>query len=333
MFRINYAIVGLVLCAMLESTSAWSVNKTTVVRFSSFNDCVDADKTDDIVIFPVRVIHAIPLDHAGIEKPHPLAYFTTRSALWPPLEFNVGSPNADGTTAPMKMADVTFRGDNKPVLAPDKFDPALHTFRANSDICILFNKETKEFSFANKEEDMAQPGLAESFERRTSLDNTLTCYRKDTFGDGSCLTQSSIDDFIRNVPEKLSWKDAAFDDYHRKFEEVGEKDSGITELVLRMENNMPLVTIEWDVDWLFVLRLDFTDSNFPRYTLTGGHDSFPLYEVFIGNQKIYSYDGVLAGNDVTDLQTPISAYSFLPSLESLREPNQSLSGNQQGFIE
>ena len=43
------------------------------------------------------------------------------------------------------------------------------------------------------------------------------------------------------------------------------------------------------------------NTNAPRFVLQGSHDLFPLYEVYVGEQFIYGYDGLINGFGGLDL--------------------------------
>jgi len=68
-----------------------------------------------------------------------------------------------------------------------------------------------------------------------------------------------------------------------------------------MDNKLPLVLFAADVDWNFDITLDLSNTNAPKFMFDGSHDLFPMYEVYVGDQLIYGYDGVLNGFGVTDL--------------------------------
>jgi len=64
---------------------------------------------------------------------------------------------------------------------------------------------------------------------------------------------------------------------------------------LEMVNFLEQVLIAQNVEWKFDIEFDFSVSP-PTYEITRGlHKLFPLYEVYIGDQRIYGFDGVEAG--------------------------------------
>jgi hypothetical protein len=50
----------------------------------------------------------------------------------------------------------------------------------------------------------------------------------------------------------------------------------------------PLVFGAPDIDWDFSLEIDVSGSS-PTWTLTGDHDGFPAYEIYINGKTIYTY--------------------------------------------
>jgi len=56
-----------------------------------------------------------------------------------------------------------------------------------------------------------------------------------------------------------------------------------------MEENNPLVTLSPDIDYDLELVIKY-DALGGTYTLSGSHDGFPCYEVFVGHQAIYTHD-------------------------------------------
>lgn len=88
--------------------------------------------------------------------------------------------------------------------------------------------------------------------------------------------------------------------------------TGVTQVELHMENNLPAPLIRIDVDWDFNIKLDFsgyTTGAKPSYSITGSHDAFPLFTVHIGEQLIYGFDGILAGNSALSLISRVSVLS------------------------
>lgn len=59
------------------------------------------------------------------------------------------------------------------------------------------------------------------------------------------------------------------------------------------------------IDWAFTVTVDSTNSSVPTYTLTGSHDGFPGYDVYIGSQLIYGHDPTVTGDGVGSLFPPM----------------------------
>ena len=62
----------------------------------------------------------------------------------------------------------------------------------------------------------------------------------------------------------------------------------------------------WDnIDYDFTLIIDLTDAQNPKYSLTGSHDGFPAYEVYIGDKRVYEYDPIVTGEGLLSLGPPM----------------------------
>lgn len=55
------------------------------------------------------------------------------------------------------------------------------------------------------------------------------------------------------------------------------------------------------IDWKIKVTVDSSDPLHPKYSIDGDHDGFPAYEIYIGDQCVYSYDPIPAGEGVTAL--------------------------------
>jgi hypothetical protein len=60
-----------------------------------------------------------------------------------------------------------------------------------------------------------------------------------------------------------------------------------------------------EIDYVLELTIDYTDAANPRYSLTGEHDGFPAYEVYIGTRRIHHYDPLATGEGLTSLFDPM----------------------------
>ena len=239
----------------------------------------------------------------------------------------------------MLLQHVVFTGDNRDFATPSEVDSEGLTFRARSKILVEYNKETKAFSFGNSIDDMRIAGAGSSYEIKTSLSDPNEpfsppyCFRKlSSVQGGRCLTSEARADKVDRVPlniqaasdgraeflnndRELFPLTADFDlenfDFTNDFIPTSVADTGLTVLRLEMANVLPLVEANFlgtgipidaaDVDWTFYIVLDMRNTNAPRYLLQGSHDTFPLYEVYIGEQFIYGYDGLINGFGGLDL--------------------------------
>jgi hypothetical protein len=72
----------------------------------------------------------------------------------------------------------------------------------------------------------------------------------------------------------------------------------------RAAANNPLVTSP-DIDWEFTMVVDSTNESNPTYHLTGQHDGFPGYDVYINGQFIYGHDPRATGDGPLSLLPPM----------------------------
>jgi hypothetical protein len=57
----------------------------------------------------------------------------------------------------------------------------------------------------------------------------------------------------------------------------------------------PLISNAPSLDWDFTIIIDRSNPSNPTYSLTGTHDGFPDYEVYINNTLIFGFDAVANG--------------------------------------
>ncbi|MCX6936686.1 MAG: hypothetical protein NTU80_02125, partial [Verrucomicrobia bacterium] len=70
---------------------------------------------------------------------------------------------------------------------------------------------------------------------------------------------------------------------------------------LSLGNPLAPVIAGNQIDYVFILTLDYSDPKHPLYSLEGSHDGFPAYEVYIGGKRIYEHDPLATGEDVFSL--------------------------------
>ena len=225
---------------------------------------------------------------------------------------------------------------------PSEFS-AQQTYRAKSHVMVEYDTETKRFSITSSIADYEKGGNGHAFEKGTSVVPTKPnfpsgisietcadprlgtecqvahiggftpiegypsiCYRKNTLGDGTCLAPPALQDVEHDVPRSMQIGPAEFNSGNRR-QFIGPSSPGKIWIQMSMSNYLPLPKPIFvaDVDWVFLIKFDFTDPANPRYELSGSHDRFPLYEVHIGDQLIYGFDGVLAGSNAGSLILPL----------------------------
>jgi hypothetical protein len=57
----------------------------------------------------------------------------------------------------------------------------------------------------------------------------------------------------------------------------------------------PLISNAPSLDYNFAITIDRTNSSSPVYSLTGIHDGFPDYEIYINNTQVFGFDAVARG--------------------------------------
>ena len=67
--------------------------------------------------------------------------------------------------------------------------------------------------------------------------------------------------------------------------------------------------IENTIDYEFEFVIDFTDMNNPTFVMSGRHDGFPNYEVYVNEQQVHAF--------AHSTQTP---FSLFPPMEWIVAP-------------
>jgi len=144
------------------------------------------------------------------------------------------------------------------------------------------------------------------------------CYRQyHSLGDGACITKAATSDEFNDVPQSLFYSPAVFDDAPPADLNDFFYPKGVVNVNLEMENNLEAPFIKLDVNWEFNIKLDFRgyeEGVTPTYEVRGKHDVFPEYTVHIGDQMIYGFDGVQAGNSPLAL-----GYPFMTDVEDVSD--------------
>ena len=83
--------------------------------------------------------------------------------------------------------------------------------------------------------------------------------------------------------------DYGYADTDRMNVTVTRLDSAKVKIVYDMAANNPLLPSP-DIDYDLELIIDFSDPGNPTWQLTGSHDGFPCYEVYLGESRLHHYD-------------------------------------------
>ncbi len=75
-------------------------------------------------------------------------------------------------------------------------------------------------------------------------------------------------------------------------------------ITCRCEASNPLVTGAPAISYSIVIIIDKTDPAAPKYSITGTHDGFPAYVIYINNKRVYQYDPLATGEGPLSLFPP-----------------------------
>lgn len=113
------------------------------------------------------------------------------------------------------------------------------------------------------------------------------------------LTQQALNDTVTGSPLMIATATAPVTDFDPIITNyTSEK---VLEINCRLNSNNPLVTGSPAINYTLKLTIN-RDSN--TYTLTGTHDGFPAYEVYINGKRIYEHDPLETGEGLGSLFPP-----------------------------
>lgn len=166
-----------------------------------------------------------------------------------------------------------------------------------------FNKNATSFRCRQKVTVVPVESLNASGLKPGSIENLVGTTRKydpatslDSQGN---LTAAARADMVQGPPMMLEYGVASNADMH-----VSVTRSGARRLRVMLQGSAanPLVFSAPAIDWNIIIDIDATDRGRPKYTVTGSHDGFPAYELYLFDQRIYAYDPVAAG------ETPLALF-------------------------
>jgi hypothetical protein len=121
---------------------------------------------------------------------------------------------------------------------------------------------------------------------------------------GGKISAAARADNVKGAPMRLDWQTGTNSGMSVTPTWLGDRKIQVR-YVVSADN--PLASgVLWDnIDYDFTLILDFTDPANPTYSLSGSHDGFPAYEIYIGDKRIYDHDPISTGQGLPSLGPPM----------------------------
>ncbi len=137
-------------------------------------------------------------------------------------------------------------------------------------------------------------GTTREFDKASSLDasGNLTA---------AALADATLHDHTLKVNEATASKATVWID---KTEWIGDYKVAI---YCKCSSGNPLVSgagIFGPITYNFTISIDRSDPAHPKYSLSGDHDGFPAYEVYINHKRIYEHDPLATGEGLGSLGFP-----------------------------
>lgn len=187
------------------------------------------------------------------------------------LRHNVCFP---GRSLPRRLY---FDGDGR------GFDPAAESYRTRQLVTLV------------TDEDVDADGIVDGSQQ--NLVGETKSYASDALDDG--VIDEEDDDGILNDCSLLHDRDTAHNG-DMTVTSVQPVAGGTVLVRLRGGPGNPLLRVHCDIDWDFTLEIT-DDGTSKSYRLSGFHDGFPDYEVYIDDRPIYLHDAAAAGNELSAL--------------------------------
>jgi len=132
-------------------------------------------------------------------------------------------------------------------------------------------------------------GTTYEFDKASSLDasgNLTAAARADTH-----LADGTLKIGEGTAPKSEVW-------LVKPIQRIGDKKVAIT---CRCESQNPLFSGAPAISYTIVITIDKTDIAAPKYSITGSHDGFPAYEIYINNKRVYQFDPLATGEGPASL--------------------------------
>ena len=196
---------------------------------------------------------------------NPANEFTVSLSNFIPHDHVIGPPQS---RCDFKTKQLYFRGDNR------GFSAFAESFRSRQTVIVAATLETD--LDANEIKDRTAPA---------NLVGETRSYAPNALADG--IINASDDDAVLKDCHFLHEQRTASNRNMKV--DVRRLSAQAVEVKLSGEVGNPLVNLAPTTDWAFTLTIDASASP-ARWTLSGDHDGFPAYEIYINNMPIYTYD-------------------------------------------
>lgn len=158
---------------------------------------------------------------------------------------------------------------------------------------LLDNAYANDSDGVKNDEYFVNIGTTREYDKATSLNSSGNI-------SAAAKADTSLNDGNLKIAETTAPKS---DVWIEKTEFLSSKKIAVT---CRCEAPNPLVSLSFfgPISYTFVITIDKTNPVAPKYSLTGKCKSFPAYEVYIGNSRIYQYDPLVDGRTPSWLLLP-----------------------------
>ncbi len=199
------------------------------------------------------------------------------------------------------IAGIAFGGDDR-TFSTNRFGPSFRSLQESR--AVPYDFVLDQTNGIKNGSALNENGISRSYDKATSVDPIT-----------DRLTDSAKADTIPGVPEMIAEDLATTADMNILGLRLDDKRVQIKYFGF---STMPLLPafLTPDIDWDFCIEIDGSDFLHPKYKLTGSHDGFPGYEIYVysagGVTTVYQYDP-WANGFTPDTGLPAPKNIFVPS--------------------
>lgn len=143
-------------------------------------------------------------------------------------------------------------------------------------------------------------GESHEFETTSSLDSsgniTATAWADATVGDSTLMVAKGTANKNTVWIEETKW--------------LGDQNLSVK---CRCNSGNPLVTGAPGIGYTLTITADYTNLAAPKYSITGSHDGFPAFEVYINGTRVHHYDPLASGDGPWSLGWPEEKSVSIPA--------------------